>query len=57
MKLQKITYPEEFKGLYGKKYTLVKVYKHYGLYITETGYRVCFDINGIKKEMSRKRNI
>ena len=55
MEIQK-TYPEEFTGMYDKKYKLIKQYKNYGLYINEKyGYKICFDLNGIKREQTLKR--
>jgi hypothetical protein len=55
MKIQK-NYPEEFIGRYRKKYKLVKVYKYYGLYITETGYKTCFNLETIGRELVYKRD-
>lgn len=55
MEIQK-TYPEEFTGMYDKKYKLIKQYKNYGLYMNiECGYKICFDLNGIKREQTLKR--
>ena len=34
---------------------LVKAYKHYGLYITKTGYKECFNLDGIRREMTMKK--
>lgn len=55
METQKNIYPEEFTGLYGKKYKLIKEYKDYGLYITETGYKTCFNLDGIYREKTLKK--
>ena len=56
MKIQK-NYPEEFIGRYGKKYKLIKAYRFYGLYISETGYKICFDLESIRRETIFKRDI
>lgn len=48
-------YPEEFIGRHDKKYKLVKVYKHYAMYESEAGYKICFDLDGIKREQLMKR--
>jgi len=56
MKIQK-NYPEEFIGKTGRKYKLVQTYKFYGLYKTETGYNVCFDLEGIRRETEYKREV
>lgn len=50
MEIQK-KYPEEFIGR--KKYKLVKEYKFFGLYETKQGYKICFDLEGIRSEIRR----
>lgn len=37
-------YPKTFKGRWGKKYKLIKLYDRYGLYEAEAGYKICFDL-------------
>ena len=52
---QKIDYPEEFIGMWGKRYKLVKVYKNFALYETKH-YRTCYNLETILREMAYKRN-
>ena len=48
---QKIHYPKEFIGIRYKKYKLIREYKWYALYESEQGWKICFDIEGIRSEM------
>lgn len=46
-------YPKEFIGLHGRKYKLIKEYKNFALYEAPKGYKICFDYNGIRREIRR----
>ena len=46
-------YPKEFIDERNNKYTLEKIYKYYGLYKSELGFRSCFNLETIKREVEK----